>query len=230
MAPRGYKLVSLDYSALELRVAAAISEDPVMLKVLLEGGDIHQYMRETIEQYTGIDVGRPTAKTANFNLRYGGQEDMLLTIAAKQGAHLSYDTAKAIVEVDHKTYTGYWRWFDGVIEDAKRAGYSSTLSGRRRYSTDLVSNQHAQRAAANMVIQGTAADIIKRAMARLVPILQYYKAHLAIQVHDELVFWVPEDVADRFVIAAKGIMQSIPIPHLPLIVEGGAGANWAEVH
>lgn len=235
VAPPGYKLVSLDYSALELRVAAAISKDPVMLKILLEGGDIHQYMRETIARYTGIDVGRPTAKTANFNLRYGGQADMLLTIAAKQGAHLSYDIASAIVEVDQKTYTGYWEWFNDCIKTSIQKGYSSTLSGRRRYNPDLTSqNQlqqdHASRAAANMVIQGTAADIIKQAMRSLVPLLVFYQAHLAIQVHDELVFWVPEDVANRFVIAAKGIMQSIPLPLLPLIVEGGAGDNWAEVH
>lgn len=235
VAPQGYKLVSLDYSALELRLAAAISGDEVMLSVLKSGGDLHQYMREVIERETGVDVGRPTAKTANFNLRYGGQADMLVTIAAKQGAHLTYDTAKTIVEIDHATYTGYWNWFDRTISLAKREGYSATLFGRRRYNENLVSSDsmkrgHAERAAANMVIQGTGADIIKTAMRQLIPVLKYYKAHLALQVHDELVFWVPEDVVDRFLIAAKGIMESVPIPHLKLIVEGGHGHNWAEVH
>lgn len=234
-APKGYKFVSLDYSALELRVAADISEDPVMLSVLQEGGDLHQYMRLQILDDTSVDVGRPTAKTANFNLRYGGQADMLVTIAARQGAHLSYDLAKQIVETDRKTYTGYWKWFDDCIKDAVLHGYSVSSSGRRRYSADLGSSDqlkrgHAERAAANMVIQGSAADIIKRAMGRLIPILHYFKAHLAIQVHDELVFWVPEEVAERFVVAARGIMESIPLKHLALVVEGNHGENWAQVH
>ena len=92
------------------------------------------------------------------------------------------------------------------------------------------SRGHAERAAANMVIQGTGADVIKMAMRRLIPILKYFNAHLALQVHDELVFWVPETVANRFIVAARGIMESISIPHLNLIVEGGVGNNWAEVH
>jgi len=233
--PSGYKLVSLDYSALELRLAAAISEDPVMLSVLQGGGDLHQYMRDVILKETGVDVGRPTAKTANFNLRYGGQADMLVTIAANQGAHLDYDTAASIVEVDRNTYVGYWLWFSKVVAEARRNGFSGTLFGRRRYNSDLLSSDqlkrgHAERAAANMVIQGTGADVIKMAMRRLIPILKYFNAHLALQVHDELVFWVPEAVANRFIVAARGIMESISIPHLNLIVEGGVGNNWAEVH
>lgn len=233
--PPGHKLISLDYSALELRLGAAISEDPVMLSVLKQGQDLHSYMRQVIEDNTGIDVGRPTAKTANFNLRYGGQADMLVTIAANQGAHLSYDMAKAIVDLDRKTYEGYWLWFNKVIAEARVNGYSKTLMGRRRYNKDLQSQDqfrrgHAERAAANMVIQGTGADVIKTAMRKLIPVLKYFNAHLALQVHDELVFWVPEQLADRFIVAARGIMESVSIPHLNLLVEGSAGNNWSEVH
>lgn len=228
--PKDMRLVSLDYSALELRVAASLSQDPVMLSVLSSGGDLHQYMRDTILKHTGLDVGRPAAKTANFNLRYGGQADMLMTISAKQGAILSYDVAKEIVDIDRKTYTGYWNWFDGVIKSTTDTGFAKSLFNRRRYFDIVRFGDHEKRAAGNMSVQGTAADIIKTAMNKVVPIMQYYNAHLALQVHDELVFWVPEDVADRFVIAAKGIMESIQIPSLKLVVEGGAGMNWAEVH
>lgn len=234
-SPNGFKLVSLDYASLELRLAASISEDPVMLGVFQSGGDLHQYMRDIILKETSIDVGRPTAKTANFNLRYGGQADMLMTIAAKQGAHLTYEVAKSIVDLDRSTYSGYWKWFNSVVDNARKQGYSASLEGRRRYNKDLLSSDqirrgHAERAAANMVIQGTGADIIKTAMIKLIPILKYFKAHLALQVHDELVFWVPEDVAQRFFVAAKGIMESIQISHLSLVVEGGIADNWAEAH
>jgi DNA polymerase I-like protein with 3'-5' exonuclease and polymerase domains len=234
--PRGTVLVSLDYAALELRVAAAISEDAEMLQAFrTPGGDLHTVMRNRILQHTGKDVGRPTAKNANFNLRYGGQADMLMTIAAKEGAHLDYETAKAIVDVDRKTYTGYWQWFERTVALAKVLGYSETLFGRRRYNSDLTSRDdvrrgHAERAAANHVVQGTAADIIKLAMASIIAVLRYYNAHLAVQVHDELVFWVPEYNAKAFLIAAKGIMESVEIPHLKLVAEGGIGKTWAEAH
>ena len=186
-------------------------------------------MREEIERSTGVDVGRPTAKTANFNLRYGGSADMLVTIAAKQQAFLDYSMAKAVVDLDRKTYAGYWKWFDNTVQRAERDRVSSSLNGRKRSFKNKLT-EHDKRAAANMVIQGTAADIIKLATGKLGPMLLYFKAHLAIQVHDELVFWVPEGVVDRFIAAAKGIMESIPLPHLKLTVEGGAGNTWAEAH
>lgn len=236
VAPAGCSLVSLDYSALELRVAASISEDTEMLNAFrTPGGDLHTVMRNRILQHTGKDVGRPTAKNANFNLRYGGQADMLMTIAAKEGAHLDYETAKAIVDVDRKTYTGYWQWFDRTVAMAKVLGYSETLFGRRRYNVDLSSRDdtrrsHAERAAANHVVQGTAADIIKLAMQRLVPVLRYYAAHMSVQIHDEILFWVPEYNANAFKIAAKHIMESIEIPHLKLVVEGSVGKTWAMAH
>ena len=235
IAPPGCVLISLDYSALELRLAAAISEDPVMLSVLGSGGDLHQHMREVIEDATGIDVGRPTAKTANFNLRYGGQADMLITIAAKEGAHLTYDVAKAIVAVDQEEYSGYWKWFKQCVGTSTLRGYSSTIKGRRRYNKNLGSSNNilrgeAERAACNMVVQGTGADIIKTAMGRIAVCSRSFGAHLALQVHDELVFWVPEENAQQFFSLAKSIMESIQIPHLSLKVEGGIGNNWAEIH
>lgn len=231
--PSGHELVSLDYSALELRVAAAVSQDPVMLAILNAGDDIHAFMQSRILEETGIKVTRTGAKNANFNLRYGGSGDMLVTIAAKERAFLPYEVAEKIVEVDRNTYQGYWKWYEGVVDSARKNGYSESLWGRRRYNADLNSRDntrraHAERAAANMVVQGTAADIIKIAMRRLVPVIQTYAAHLAIQVHDELVFWVPDANVSKFLQAAKAIMESVELPGIKLKVEGNAGRNWAE--
>ena len=235
IAPRGFSLVSLDYSALELRVAASVSGDETMLSILNSGGDLHNFMRDRILEETGIEVTRTTAKNANFNLRYGGQADMLMTITAKERAFLDYETAEAIVQVDRNTYTGYWKWYEGVVDSARRTGYSETLWRRRRHNADLQSRDstrraHAERAATNMVVQGTAADIVKLAMAKLCYAHRYYGAHLAITVHDELVFWVPEANASKFLQAAKGIMESIQIPNTKLLVEGKAGRAWADAH
>lgn len=232
VAPLGYRLVSLDYSALELRVAASVSQDPVMLSVLNSGGDIHQFMADAITKATGVLTHRRVGKNSNFNLRYGGGGDMLVTISAKERSVLPYELAEKIVEVDHSTYTGYWDWYERTVDSARRLGYSETIEGRRRYNADLNSRDntrraHAERAAANMVVQGTAADVIKIAMGRLVPVLRFYSAHLAIQAHDELVFWVPDGNADRFLIAAKGVMESVEISGIRLKVEGNVGNNWA---
>jgi DNA polymerase-1 len=233
-APAGHQLVSLDYSKLEMVVAAAVSGDPAMLAAL-RTGDIHAFMQEQIFNKTGVHVTRTTAKNGNFNLRYGGGPDMLMTISAKERAHLDYDVAKAIVDTDHATYTGYWQWYDSTVAEALRTGYSESLRGRRRYQDELFSGdagvrQHAERAAANMVVQGTAADIIKEAMLKLIPILRYYKAHLSVQIHDELLFWVPEQAANAFRIAAAHAMESVTIPHLSLAVEGKIGKTWGDAH
>lgn len=233
VAPQGYSLVVLDYAGLELRVAASLSQDPVMLEVILRGESLHDYMRERIAEITGTDPGKPIAKNANFNLRYGGGADRLIEVAAQSRAVLDYALAKSIVDVDHSTYTGYWRWYDGVVDTARHNGYSETLWGRRRYdaninSPDPIRRSSAERALANMVVQGTAADIIKIAMARMPPIMDRYKAHMALQVHDELVFWVPTENAVPFKIAAAAVMESVEIPHLRLAVEGGIGERWSD--
>lgn len=233
IAPRGYTLVALDYSGLELVVAAALSEDPVMLEVLRKGESLHDYMRQRIAEISGVDPGRPIAKNANFNLRYGGHADRLIEVAAQSRAVLDYALAKSIVDVDHATYVGYWNWYERVVDSARHNGYSKTLWGRRRYdaninSPDPTRRSGAERALANMVVQGTAADIIKIAMGRMPPVMEAYGAHMALQVHDELVFWVPTENAVAFKIAAKAVMESVQIPHLRLKVEGGIGERWSD--
>jgi len=233
IAPDGFTLVALDYSGLELVVAAALSGDPVMLEVLRSGDNLHDYMRTRITEVTGVDPGRPIAKNANFNLRYGGHADRLIEVAAQSRAVLEYDLAKSIVDVDRSTYVGYWNWYDSLVDSARHNGYSKTLWGRRRYDADIDSldatrRSHAERALANMVVQGTAADIIKIAMGRLPAIMDYYGAHMALQVHDELVFWVPADKAVAFKMAAAAVMESVVIPHLRLKVEGSIGKRWSD--
>ena len=233
VAPPGQLLVSLDYAALELRIAAAVSNDPTMLSIFNNGDDIHNFMQDAIMRTTGKMVSRTGAKNGNFNVGYGGTADMLVTISAKERAHLSYEDAKAIVDTHHSTYTGYWGWYDRLLTQARVLGYTETLLGRRRYNDDLFSQDstlkgHAERAALNHIIQGTSADLVKQAMLDTIPVVKAYGAHLAAQVHDSMLYWCPADTAKYFLEAVKDVMQSINLPGIKLVVHGGVGNTWSE--
>lgn len=234
VAPEGCVYWALDFSQLELRIAAGLSEDPAMLaEINKPGGDIHRLMQERVQQELGIWIERPVAKNANFNLRYGGSADMMVTILAKDRVFLDPAIAKQIVEIDKELYSGYWEWYDRTLRLARVRGYSSTLYGRRVYYEDLTSSDnylrgHAERAAVNLAVQGSASDIVKKAMVQSVPPLKHYGAHISIQVHDELAGFCPERNAEKFLDGMKTIMESIEVPHVSLAVEGGYGKNWDE--
>lgn len=237
VAPPGDSVFwSLDYSGLELHIAAAVSRDPAMLAVLAGGGDLHSDFLGEIIQRTGRDPGRPAAKQGNFEQLYGGGIDKLVQILAVQRIHIAYDMAKIIVETHRERHSVYHAYGAGVIEQARRnGGYAQTLFGRRRYEQDLFSNDPetrswAERALVNTTIQGTAADIVKQAMVWAVPVLLHFNAHLSIQVHDELCGWLPRDSTEPFLNAMKAVMAAVPLPGLTLKVEGGAGQNWGAVH
>jgi DNA polymerase I-like protein with 3'-5' exonuclease and polymerase domains len=251
-APPGCLFWSLDYSNLEMRIAAGLSTDRAMLGVLTtvcptpdeDGecphspgcGDMHDDFQVRIRQRTGVDVGRRAAKAGNFLSQYGGYADQLIIALAKQRAFLDYETAKLIVETHRDAYPSYYALNKTVIDTAKRnGGHAETHFGRWRTDEDLFSYDatmrgHAERALGNHLIQGTAADILKMAMGRAVPILRHYGAHLSAQVHDELCGWVPEEKAEDFIIAMTAVMESIRIPNIHLNVSGGAGRTWADVH
>lgn len=233
VAPKGYKLATYDYSGLEMRIQAALSKDPTMLEVFRKGGDMHSMFQERIYDLRNILVDRVAAKQGNFNLAYGGEADMLMTIMAKERAHITYDESRAIVDAHHETYSGYHAWKDSVVAKARQLGYTETLRGRRRYDADInaldpTAQRHAERALANHVIQGTAADLVKEAMVRLVPVLLHYGAYVAVQVHDELVMVVSEDKAEEFDKVVKVVMQSVQLPGLSLEVSGGIGDRWSD--
>ena len=233
--PEGCLYWYFDYSQLELRVAADLSQDPVMLGELSrDGGDLHSLMQQRINKELDVDVSRYTAKRSNFLLRYGGGADMLVTVLALERIFLPMDLAEEIVRIDHETFTGYWSWFQGVVDGAKQKGYGSTLAGRHVSYPDLRSvdsylRSHAERAVGNLAVQGSASDIVKRAMVESAPLLRHYGATLSIQVHDSLSGWVPNGNAAKFWLGMKTVMESQKLPGgLPLLVEGGLGINWEE--
>lgn len=247
VSPPRFVLGVLDYSSLELRTQAATSSDPGMLAALSakcpdgpldncqhhpKCGDLHDDFQQRIIGLTGIDVGRTAAKNGNFNGAYMGTEDMLGTVLAKQRVHLPVEIRKTIVDSRRKAYPRYYEYCKEVAEQARVNGYADTLFGRRRYDPDLNASDstvrgHAERSLINHVVgQGTAGDIVKMAMLRCVPVLKAYNAHLALQVHDELVFWLPEKQATLAMQALKAVMESIQLPGIKLLVSGGIGNTW----
>ena len=249
VAPAGHVLGVLDYSGLELRTQAAATQDPVLLAVLSKRcpvspddpdacphspkcGDLHDDTRVRDIQLTGMDPGRVTAKGQNFNGAYGGSGPMLHTSLSKQRVFLDIDTCNLLVDARRKAYPRYYEACDAMLPQFRRDGYGETLFGRRRYDPDLNSGDrqmrsHAERALVNHVVgQGTAADVVKIAMLRCVPIMRHYGAHLAIQVHDELVFHLKEETAAEALRWLKLTMESIELPGLKLLVSAHLGSNW----
>lgn len=236
--PKGNLWWSFDYDSLEIRIAAARSQDPEMLKSLLPGDPgLHTNFRNFILATTGRDVGRPAAKQGNFTLLYEGSVNPLISALAKQRSFIDVPTAQAIVDSHQKLFHVYHEWGRAQSEAAKNVGYAETYFGRRRYlpglsSLDPTAQGEAARAAQNHPVQGTAADVIKLAMIRAQRVLSYYGGHLALQVHDELDGWVREHTQrdlDDFVRAMQDAMQTT-IEGVTLSVAGGLGRTWGEAH
>ena len=239
VGPPGYKYWSFDYKGLELCIGAALSGDEAMLRVLRDGedgGDLHTLFQRRIFELTGKQVPRVVAKRAMFEQQYLGGADTLVRILAEERAFIDIDTAEQLVGAHARAFPQYHEAAGLWIAHGRERGYGETLFGRRRYIPELTSRDatvrgHGERACANVRIQGTAADVVKIAMRRVVPVLLRYNGHLSVQVHDELCGWVPAAVdASAFVLDMKAAMQSVEVPGITLTVTGGVGANWAEVH
>ena len=234
--PPGHDWFSFDYSGLELHIGAALSKDPEMMRVLgAPDGDLHQAFLDAIIRLTGVDVGRPVAKQGNFEQMYGGGAATLRVILAMTRAFIDHETAQQVVDAHKVTFAGYHGYGEQVKMLAHaNGGKAYTLFGRERdeaediFGSDPSAKQWAERALLNMTIQGTAADILKMAMVRLVPVMNHFGAHMALQVHDEVAGWVSKDAGPGFHAAVKAVMESIEIPGLALKVEGKIGANWGE--
>ena len=232
--PDGCVYWYFDYSQLELRVAASLSQDPVMLNELTrEGGDLHTLMQTNIREQLGAEVERVTAKRANFNLRYGGSGDTLVGVLALERVFLPLEVADGIVQLDRETYLGYWNWYEQRLADARRANGGTTLGGRYVAYPELTASDpyvrsHAERAVGNLAVQGSASDIVKRAMVQSVPVMRHYGAHMAIQVHDSVSGWVPKGKAEAFAVAMQVSLESQSLPGIKLTVDGGLGSNWSE--
>ena len=232
----GTVLISADYSQIELRVMAAISQDAAMCEAFAQGHDIHQ---ATAAKVYGVPLDgvlpdmRRTAKMVNFGIIYG-----ISAFGLSQRLGIPRTEAGQIIDSYFKQFPGIKAYLDNTVAEAKRKGYVQTLTGRRLYLRDINSANatvrgSAERIAMNMPIQGTSADMIKLAMVRIDAALRQgnYKAKMLLQVHDELLFEVPESEVETVRhLVIDGMKNALPLRNVPILVEAGVGHNWLEAH
>jgi DNA polymerase-1 len=231
----GKVLASADYSQVELRILAHFSEDESLIDAFESGEDVH---RRTAAEVAGIDPAEVTsdqrarAKAINFGIIYGSTA---FGIANQLGIPSS--EAQATIDTYFDRYRGVRRFLDETVANAREAGFVTTLFQRRRYLPDLnsrnrVLRQAAERVAVNSVIQGTAADLIKKAMIEVDETLaaEAPGARMIVQVHDELVLELPAADAEALGQRVRGIMEGVHSLRVPLDVDVGTGASWREAH
>jgi DNA polymerase-1 len=235
IAPPGFKLLAADYSQIELRIMAHLSGDEGLLAAFASDQDVHRATAAEVFNTALEEVSadqRRSAKAINFGLIYG----MSAFGLAKQ-LKLDRGQAQAYVDRYFERYPGVRRYMDATRDSARQLGYVSTVFGRRLHLPDINARnsqvrQYAERSAINAPMQGTAADIIKRAMIGVAGWLAAHepRARLIMQVHDELVVEVPERSADEIGAAVARIMEAAAELRVPLRVDQGLGANWDEAH
>ena len=230
----GWTLLAIDYSQIDLRVLAHISEDAAMCRAFADGHDIHAATAASLHQVALDDVTedmRRLAKTTNFGIVYGISAQGLAS-----RTEFSRREAAKFIETYFATYPGVKAYMDSTIADAHERGYVETLFQRRRYLPELNSRAFHERAAAermaiNMPIQGTTADIMKVAMVKLDRAIhdQGFAARMLLQVHDDLLFELPADELDDFAGVARELMTNAVPLHVPLAVDAKAGPNWRDM-
>lgn len=248
VAPSGCAVIELDYSQVELRVGAFYCRDEKMLQTYRDGGDIHAQTTSVIyhipvEQAADKNAEnykerRTIAKNCNFGVFYGlFPRGLQNTLKFKAGLDASFEDCEEIIANLKAGYPQLSLWQEVVKRQAKVRRYSETWLGRRRYLPNITSEDwgkksFAERCAMNTPIQGTAADIVKMAMARLVLVLPDYPwIQPVLTVHDSLVFYVPADKVMEAGRLIKGLMEKQPFPEfdVPLVAELGAGANYGDL-
>lgn len=235
VADPGHRLVSADYSQIELRILAHIASDEALIAAFRNDEDVHT---RTAAEVFGVSPERITAdqrraaKAVNFGIAYGLSPHGLST-----RLDIPTEEAKSIIDRYFQRYSGIRRYLDETVEKARRTGYVETLFGRRRFMPELHSRnrnaaQAAERAAINMPIQGTAADLIKLAMIRIDEAIASRKlrAQMLLQVHDELLFEAPEPEIPALMDLVQSLMSSVAVLKVPLKVEIGSGLTWADAH
>ena len=234
-APAGKVLVDADYSQIELRLLAHMAGDQAMIDGFKSGEDIHTI---TASQVFGVPVEevapqmRRSAKAVNFGIVYG-----ISPFSLSQDIGVSVQEAKEYMDRYFAHYAGVRAYMDGVVEQAREAGYVSTLWGRRRWIPEIKSSNFnirsfGERVALNAPIQGTAADIIKLAMIRVYNRLKQenLQGKLVLQVHDELIVECPENEAEAVCRLVEEEMEGVAALSIPLLAETKAGKTWAEAH
>jgi len=239
IAEKGHKLLSVDYSQIELRLAAHVAEVPALKEAFRSGADIHAM---TASQVFGVPekgmdpMVRRRAKAINFGIIYG-----ISPFGLGQQLGIPQSEAKAYIEAYFQRYPGIRDYMDRTKKFARERGYVLTVFGRRCHMPGILDKNPArrsfmERAAINAPLQGTAADIIKRAMIRVPPALAKarLKARMLLQVHDELLFEVPEAEVEATAAVVKKVMEGATLPafelSVPLVAETGVADNWAEAH
>ncbi|MDL1913142.1 MAG: DNA polymerase I [Bergeyella sp.] len=232
---KGQKIISADYSQIELRLIAEMSEEENMIKAFRNGEDIHASTASRLFKIPLNEVSkkqRSQAKTVNFGILYG---QGAFALADQTG--LSRTEAKRMIDSYYQTYPKLKEFMSAQVKKAREKGFVETLMGRKRYLNDINSNNfvvrsHAERNAVNTPVQGSAADVIKIAMVRIENKLleKNMKTKMLLQVHDELVFQSPLEEVERASTLIKNEMQTAIRSQVPLLVEVGVGDNWLEAH
>ncbi len=233
IAPPGHLLLTADYSQIELRLLAHLSGDPAFVEAFERGGDIH---RQTAAVIFGVPEAQVTpemrarAKTINFGTIYGQGP-----FALSRQLGITQDEAKTFIRQYFERFAGVRAWLDATVEEARRRGYVETLFGRRRYIPELKDKNFnirslGERLATNSPLQGSAADVIKIAMIRIHAALRAARlaTRMVLQVHDELVFELPEAEQATAADVVKREMEGVTELRVPLVVSIGAGGNWVD--
>lgn len=232
VAESGYKLLALDYSQIELRLAAHLSGDKKMIKAFCEGADIHRATAAEINNITPEEVTaamRREAKAVNFGVLYGQG-----AYGLARSADIPFARAKDFIDNYFNVYTGIAQYVEEKIAFARAHGFAETLFGRKRYLPEIGSSiapvkKAAERMAVNTPIQGTAADMIKLAMIKIAQSINNNDIRMLIQVHDELVFEIKKERLPGVAEKIKNIMENIIALKVPIIVDAKAGDNWGEM-
>ncbi len=232
-AGEGSVFLAVDYSQIELRLLAHLSGDEHLVRAFNEGEDFHA---ETAARVFGVPVSEVTpdlrsrAKAVNFGIVYGQQ-----AYGLSQSLHISMAEARDMIDRYYEAYPGVRTFLDNVVARAKQTGYAETMYGRRRHIPELKAKNpqlrgFGERTAMNHPMQGTAADIIKIAMARVSRRLEEegFAAHMILQVHDELDFECPIDEVERLTTMVRDVMEHVVDLHVPLIAEASTGITWAD--
>ncbi|MYF63787.1 MAG: DNA polymerase I, partial [Rhodothermaceae bacterium] len=235
VAPEGWRILSADYSQIELRILAHMSGDQGLQAFFVTGRDPHTETAALIYHVDAVDITREQrnkAKAVNYGIPYG-----LSASGLARGLRCTHREAQELMKAHRESFPGIWQFILTQVESARERGFSTTLMGRRRYLPALQARNSAVRAAAeriavNMPIQGTQADMIKLAAIAIDRELRHtgMQSRAILQVHDELVFEVPEqELADTKTIVKTCMTQAMEL-RVPIEVNLGHGANWLEAH
>jgi DNA polymerase-1 len=232
IAEPGYKLISADYSQIELRIVASLAEDDKMIEIFKRGEDIHRATAAVVNNVPLDKVTkemRSAAKQVNFGVLYG-----MGSYGLSARVDLTQYEAKQFIDKYFSEFSGVKKYLDATMAFARESGYVETLFGRRRYIPEInVSNfqirSGAERMAINHPVQGTAADLMKMAMVAISLKLPEKTARMLSQVHDELVFEVREDLVDEVSKIIKDAMENVVKLRVPVVAEVNAADNWGEV-